>query len=102
MAAFLNVGASISGPNATVSGSALTENFDRLFGLAAEVLLAAGVSRRRVGSAEDPRPRRPRSSSGRIPRFLPRSSLPGDLQQPPRRPGIRDAGHARRDHARSA
>jgi zinc protease len=40
MAAFLNVGAGISGPNATVSGSALTENFDRLFALAAEVLLA--------------------------------------------------------------
>ena len=40
MAAFLNVGAGVSGPNSTVSGSALTENFDRLFALAAEILLA--------------------------------------------------------------
>jgi len=40
MAAFVNVGASVSGPNATVSGSAMTENFDRLFGLTAEILLA--------------------------------------------------------------
>ena len=40
MAAFVNVGASVSGPNATVSGSAMTENFDRLFALTAEILLA--------------------------------------------------------------
>ena len=40
MAAFVNVGASVSGPNATVSGNAMTENFDRLFALAAEILLA--------------------------------------------------------------
>jgi zinc protease len=40
MAAFVNVGTSISGPNATVGGSALTENFARLFELASEILLA--------------------------------------------------------------
>jgi len=40
MAAFVNVGASVSGPNATVSGNAMTENFDRLFALTAEILLA--------------------------------------------------------------
>jgi predicted Zn-dependent peptidase len=40
MAASVNVGASVSGPNATISGSALTENFDRLFALSAEILLA--------------------------------------------------------------
>ena len=40
MAAFVNVGASVSGPNATVSGNAMTENFDHLFALAAEILLA--------------------------------------------------------------
>jgi zinc protease len=44
MAAFVNVGASVSGPNATISGSALTENFDRLFGLASEILLAPAFS----------------------------------------------------------
>jgi zinc protease len=40
IAAFVNVGAGLSGPNATVSGSALTENFDRLFTLASEILFA--------------------------------------------------------------
>jgi zinc protease len=44
MAASLNVGASISGPNATIGGSALTENIDRLFTLASEILLAPAFS----------------------------------------------------------
>ena len=44
MAASVNVGASISGPTATISGSALTENFDRLFTLASEILLAPAFS----------------------------------------------------------
>jgi zinc protease len=39
MAASVNVGGSTSGPTATVSGGALTENFPRLFELAADVLL---------------------------------------------------------------
>jgi zinc protease len=40
MAASVNVGASTAGPSATVSGGALTENFPRLFELAADVLLS--------------------------------------------------------------
>jgi zinc protease len=39
MAANVNVGAGTSGTTATVSGGALSENFDRLFDLAADVLL---------------------------------------------------------------
>ena len=39
MAANVNVGASTSGTTATVSGSALTENLERLFDLTADVLL---------------------------------------------------------------
>jgi zinc protease len=39
MAATLTVGTSLSGPNATVTGSALTEDFDKLMDLAADVLL---------------------------------------------------------------
>jgi zinc protease len=39
MAANVNVGSSTSGTTATVSGGALTENLDRLFDLAADVLL---------------------------------------------------------------
>jgi predicted Zn-dependent peptidase len=39
MAANVNVGSGISGPTATVNGAALTENFDRLFAVAADVLL---------------------------------------------------------------
>ena len=39
MAANVNVGTGTSATNATVSGGALTENFDRLFDLAADVLL---------------------------------------------------------------
>ncbi|HSC25903.1 MAG TPA: pitrilysin family protein [Vicinamibacterales bacterium] len=39
MAAGLNVSSSIAGQTASVSGGALTENFDRLFELAADVLL---------------------------------------------------------------
>ncbi|HET7217963.1 MAG TPA: pitrilysin family protein [Vicinamibacterales bacterium] len=39
MAANVNVGSSTSGPAATVSGGALTENLDPLFDLAADVLL---------------------------------------------------------------
>jgi zinc protease len=39
MAANVNVGSGTSSTNATVSGGALTENFDRLFDLAADVLL---------------------------------------------------------------
>jgi zinc protease len=39
MAASVNVGAGTSGTTATVSGGALTENFERLFDLAADVLL---------------------------------------------------------------
>jgi len=39
MAANVNVGAGTSGTNATVSGGSLSENFDRLFDLAADVLL---------------------------------------------------------------
>jgi zinc protease len=39
MAANLNVGSGASGPTATVSGFALTENLDRLMDLAADVLL---------------------------------------------------------------
>ena len=39
MAAFLNVGASTTGDDAFVSGTSLTENFDRLMDLAADVLL---------------------------------------------------------------
>jgi zinc protease len=39
MAAALNLSAGISSPVATVSGSALTENFDRLFELTADILL---------------------------------------------------------------
>jgi zinc protease len=40
MSAFVNVGAGTSSPNASISGSALSENFDRLFDLTAEILLA--------------------------------------------------------------
>jgi predicted Zn-dependent peptidase len=39
MSAFMGVNASASGPNATLNGSALTENFDNLFDLAIDVLL---------------------------------------------------------------
>ncbi len=39
MAAGLNVGASLSGTTASMSGSALSENFDKLMDLAADVLL---------------------------------------------------------------
>lgn len=39
MAASLFVGASTSGPSASVSGGSLTEHFDTLFGMAADVLL---------------------------------------------------------------
>lgn len=39
IAATLGVAGSIAGPNASVSGAALTENFDRLFELAADVLV---------------------------------------------------------------
>lgn len=39
MAANVNVGAGTSGTTATVSGGSLSENFDRLFDLAADVLL---------------------------------------------------------------
>lgn len=39
MAASVNVGASTSGPGATVSGGSLSENFPRLFELAADILL---------------------------------------------------------------
>ena len=39
MAAGLTVSSGVSSPTASVSGSALTENFDRLFGMAADVLL---------------------------------------------------------------
>jgi zinc protease len=39
MAANVAVGSSISGQTATVSGSALTDNFDRLFDMAADILL---------------------------------------------------------------
>jgi predicted Zn-dependent peptidase len=39
MAASLFVGSGVAGPNATVSGGALTENLPRLFDLAADVLL---------------------------------------------------------------
>jgi zinc protease len=44
MAAFIGVNASTTGPNATLSGSALTENFNHLFGLAAEILLSPAFS----------------------------------------------------------
>jgi zinc protease len=43
MAATLAVSSSLSGPNATVSGSALTENFDKLMDLTADVLLNPAV-----------------------------------------------------------
>ena len=39
MAANVNVTASLSGQNATLSGSALTENFDKLLDIAADILL---------------------------------------------------------------
>jgi len=39
MAAALNVGASVSGPDGFIGGSALSEHFERLFDLAADVLL---------------------------------------------------------------
>ncbi|HEX5215927.1 MAG TPA: pitrilysin family protein [Vicinamibacterales bacterium] len=39
MAANVNVGGSLSGVTATISGSSLTENFDATFGLAADILL---------------------------------------------------------------
>ena len=39
MAAAVNVGGSLSGPNATVSGSSLSEHFGETFGLAADILL---------------------------------------------------------------
>jgi predicted Zn-dependent peptidase len=39
MAATLSVSAGFAGPNATIGGSALTENFDKLMDLAADVLL---------------------------------------------------------------
>jgi zinc protease len=39
MAASLNVGSGLSGPTASISGNALSENFDKLMDLAADVLL---------------------------------------------------------------
>ena len=39
MAATLNVGATVSGPEATIGGSCLTEQFDKLLDLASDVLL---------------------------------------------------------------
>lgn len=39
MAATLTVTSGLSGPTATVTGSSLSENFDKLMDLAAEVLL---------------------------------------------------------------
>jgi len=39
MSATLNVGSGLSGPSATISGSSLTEDFDKLVDLAADVLL---------------------------------------------------------------
>ena len=39
MAANVSAGAGLSGPTATISGGSLTENFDRVFAIAADVLL---------------------------------------------------------------
>lgn len=44
MAASLTVGSSLSGTTASISGSALTENFDKLMDLAADVLLNPAFS----------------------------------------------------------
>jgi zinc protease len=44
MSATLNVGSGLSGTSASVSGSSLTENFDKLLDLAADVLLNAAFS----------------------------------------------------------
>lgn len=39
MAATLNVGSGLSGPSATINGGALTEHFDKLFDMAADIVL---------------------------------------------------------------
>ena len=53
MSANVTVGSGTSGPFATVSGGALTENLPRLFELDGRRPAEPVVSRRRVGSAEE-------------------------------------------------
>ena len=100
MSASVNVGSSLSGPFATVSGNALTENLPRLFDLHGRRPAEPVVPGRRVGAAEDAHARRLDSAADAagVPRG--RAVRESDLRRSPGGPRLGDAGDARRDHPR--
>ena len=100
MAAFVNVGASVSGPNATVSGSAHDGELRSPVRAHRGDPARAVVPGRRMGSVEDAVESRPDPAASQpgLPRQ--RAVLTGDLRRPSRRTRVGHAGHARRHHAR--
>ena len=99
MAAFVNVGASVSGAERDDQRQRADRELRSPVRAGGRHPAGAVVSGRRVGPAEDAVEGRPDPAAGqpRLPRE--RAVLAGDLRRPPCRPRLRDARDARRDHA---